>query len=168
MVLDLTKLKNVKRRGSNIIARCPACAESEGDRKGEHLFINDKGQFGCVLYPGAAGRTHRQRIFELVGVKESPGKGFAVRRLLPLNKNDDNIQGGFKKPIPSVLKPTTERQNKIIFTPEEELLLAGIDAESLNKVRMIKIIFGGTVVAVEDNICEDGQDTNANQKGGAL
>jgi len=168
MGLDLTKLKNVKRRGSNIIARCPACAESECDRKGEHLFINDKGQFGCVLYPGTTGRTHRQRIFESVGVKEPPGKGFAVRRPLPLNKNDDNIQGNFKESVPSVPKATTERQNKVIFTLEEKLLLAGIDAESLEKIRMIKDIFGGTVVAVEDNVCEDGQDTDANQKGGAI
>jgi len=35
-------------------------------------------------------------------------------------------------------------------------LLAEIDAESLEKVRMIKDIFNGTVVDVEDNVCETG------------
>lgn len=68
MGLDLTKLEKVRRRGSNTIARCPACAEAGGDRKGEHLFINNNGQFGCVLYPGQDGQQHRQRIFELTGL----------------------------------------------------------------------------------------------------
>jgi hypothetical protein len=82
MGIELTKLEKARRQGSNTIARCPACAEAGGDRKGEHLFINDKGQFGCVLYPGEPGQAHRQRIFELVGVKERLGKSFEVRKPL--------------------------------------------------------------------------------------
>jgi len=80
MGLDISRLEKVKRRGSNTIARCPACAEAGNDRKGEHLFINAKGQFGCVLYPGADGQEHRQRIFELAGIKDIPGTGFEVRK----------------------------------------------------------------------------------------
>ena len=80
MGLDISRLEKVKRRGSNTIARCPACAEAGNDRKGEHLFINDKGQFGCVLYPGPDGQAHRQRIFELAGIKDIPGTGFEVRK----------------------------------------------------------------------------------------
>ena len=80
MGLDISKLEKVKRRGSSTIARCPACAEAGGDRKGEHLLINDAGQFGCVLFPGQSGQQHRQRIFELAGVKEAPGKSFEVRK----------------------------------------------------------------------------------------
>ncbi|MCG2713755.1 MAG: hypothetical protein L6308_02780 [Candidatus Omnitrophica bacterium] len=80
MGLDLFKLEKVRRRGLNINARCPACAEAGHDRKGEHLFINDTGQFGCVLFPGQDGQQHRQRIFELVGVKEVSGKGFQIRK----------------------------------------------------------------------------------------
>jgi hypothetical protein len=80
MGLDLSRLEKVKRRGSNVIARCPACAESGGDRKGEHLLINNSGQFGCVLFPGQSGQQHRQRIFELAGVKETPGKVFEIRK----------------------------------------------------------------------------------------
>jgi len=80
MGLDLSRLEKVKRRGLNTITRCPACAESGGDRKGEHLMINDTGQFGCVLFPGQSGQQHRQRIFELAGVKEMPGKTFEIRK----------------------------------------------------------------------------------------
>jgi hypothetical protein len=80
MGLDTSRLEKVRRRGSNTIARCPACAEAGNDRKGEHLFINGKGQFGCVLYPGADGQEHRQRIFELAGIKDIPGTGFEVRK----------------------------------------------------------------------------------------
>ena len=80
MGLDISKLEKVKRRGSSTIARCPACAEAGADRKGEHLLINDAGQFGCVLFPGQSGQQHRQRIFELAGAKETPGKSFEVRK----------------------------------------------------------------------------------------
>lgn len=80
MGLDISRLEKVRRRGSNTIARCPACAEAGNDRKGDHLFINAKGQFGCVLYPGADGQTHRQRVFELVGIKDIAGNGFEVRK----------------------------------------------------------------------------------------
>ena len=69
MALDITKLENVKEQAGKIIARCPACAEGDQDKKGEHLFINDENCFGCVVYPGEAGREHRQRIFALVGIK---------------------------------------------------------------------------------------------------
>ncbi|MFH0796996.1 MAG: hypothetical protein V2A65_08080 [Candidatus Omnitrophota bacterium] len=188
MRLDLTKLEKVRRRGSNTIARCPACAESGGDRKGEHLFINDRGQFGCVLYPGVDGQTHRQRIFELAGTKEMPGNGFEVRRPLssstpgptviqkdilghlghiestharkslniPVKKIEDDIQEDLNKSVPTVPEPETKSQNKVIFTSEEERLLAGIDTKSLEQVRRIKKIFSGTVVAVEDTACGTG------------
>jgi hypothetical protein len=180
-------LEKVKRRGTDIIARGPACAEAGGDRKGEHLFINDKGQFGCVLYPGEDGHAHRQRIFELAGVKNMPGRKFEVRKPLssppepmdiqkdifgtlgthtfntrpkelndPIKRINNNIQENSNETVPSVPEPEMERQSKVIFTPEEERLLAEIDAESLEKVRMIKDIFNGTVVDVEDNVCETG------------
>lgn len=91
MGLDLSRLEKVKHRGSSVIARCPACAESGGDRKGEHLMINDAGQFGCVVFPGPSGQQHRQRIFELAGVKETHGKGFEIRKP-PRPASSDVIQ----------------------------------------------------------------------------
>ncbi len=78
MTLDITKLAKIKHRGTFRIARCPACAEDGGDNKGEHLFINDEGRFGCVLFPGEEGELHRKRIFELVGLKKQIPKPFTV------------------------------------------------------------------------------------------
>lgn len=99
MGLDLTQLEKVKRRGSNTIARCPACAEAGSDRKGEHLFINNNGQFGCVLYPGQDGQQHRQRIFELAGNpseqaenKDKRNKYFEVKKSSPLIVGQNIIQ----------------------------------------------------------------------------
>jgi hypothetical protein len=65
MALDVSLLTKVRTRGGRMIARCPACAESGGDRKGNHLFILEDGRFGCVNYAGD--REHRRRIWELVG-----------------------------------------------------------------------------------------------------
>ena len=80
MGLDSSKLENIKKRGSITIARCPACAENGGDNKGDHLFINNEGRFGCVLYPREEGISHRKRIFELVGLKTERPKTFKIRR----------------------------------------------------------------------------------------
>ena len=67
-VLDLGKLEKLHERGGKHVARCPACAETDNDRKGEHLFIAPNGRFGCVQFPGSDGERHRKRIFELVGI----------------------------------------------------------------------------------------------------
>jgi hypothetical protein len=64
--LDLTRLEKVRSMGTKIIARCPACSESGGDRRGEHLAIMPSGKFACAAYPGDT--EHRRRIFALVGV----------------------------------------------------------------------------------------------------
>jgi hypothetical protein len=79
MSLDISKLGNVRTRGGKTTARCPACAENGHDEKGEHLFINVDGRFGCVVYPGdsAEARAHRKRIFTLCGGREI--KPLAVR-----------------------------------------------------------------------------------------
>jgi hypothetical protein len=44
MSLDETKLEKVKRKANGVtLARCPACGENGGDRKGEHLQIYSDG-----------------------------------------------------------------------------------------------------------------------------
>ena len=73
MSLDINKLENVERRGSHIIARCPACAEHGYDNKGEHLSIDEEGRFTCVVYPQDTGIEHRKQIFALVGVRGGCG-----------------------------------------------------------------------------------------------
>lgn len=88
MGLDLSKLEKVKHRGANVIARCPACAEIGGDRKGEHLMINDAGQFGCVVFPGSSGQQHRQRIFELAGEKDIKQKSFEIRKTISTSSTE--------------------------------------------------------------------------------
>ena len=80
MGLDISKLEKVKHRGATTISRCPACAQNGGDKKGDHLFINNEGRFGCVLYPREEGILHRKRIFELVGLKIEIPKTFKIRR----------------------------------------------------------------------------------------
>lgn len=79
MSLDLSKLENIKENRSHIIARCPACAEQGRDRKGNHLSIDEKGRFTCVLYSGESGRVHRKRIFKLVGGKGQMNTSIKVK-----------------------------------------------------------------------------------------
>lgn len=67
MSLILSRLENAYQSGDKTIARCPACAETGKDRQGKHLFVLPGGKFGCVAFPGDAGKVHRRRIYALVG-----------------------------------------------------------------------------------------------------
>ena len=70
MTLEIDLLEKARTTGGGRIqARCPACAESGGDTKGEHLAVYPDGRFGCCLYPGD--KQHRRRIFALAGKKKS-------------------------------------------------------------------------------------------------
>lgn len=68
MKLDPDRLEKVRRRGSKITARCPACAEMEQDRTGDHLAIFADGGFACVVCP--QDRAHARRIQQLAGSDE--------------------------------------------------------------------------------------------------
>jgi hypothetical protein len=72
MALDLHRLEKVKMVGSKVTARCPACAEADGDDKGDHLAVFQNGEFACIKYPGPEGEEHRKRIFALAGKEERP------------------------------------------------------------------------------------------------
>ncbi len=65
MSLILEKLEGVRDRGAKIIARCPACAASGQDRRGEHLILYPDGRYGCVAFPGDS--DHRRLIWRLAG-----------------------------------------------------------------------------------------------------
>jgi hypothetical protein len=72
--LDVSRLEKIRRHPcGKITSRCPACAEEDHDRRGEHLAIFPNGKFACAAHPGDGG--HRRRIFQLVGCKRwsSPG-----------------------------------------------------------------------------------------------
>jgi hypothetical protein len=86
MSLNIDRLEKVVRLANGgTQARCPACAETGGDRKGEHLRISPEGKFGCCVFPGD--REHRKRIFALAGehspkeikVRVAVAAGSAVR-----------------------------------------------------------------------------------------
>ena len=72
MSLDISKLENVRIRGKKITARCPVCAKSGNDRRGEHLIVDADGPFGCVVYPGPSpdAKAHREQIFALCGCRK--------------------------------------------------------------------------------------------------
>ena len=86
MTLDITKLENVNCQQDKILARCPACSEIGQDKKGEHLFIDEEGRFGCIVYPDETGKEHRKRIFALAGMK-------TAEQYITV-KNNDNKQAG--------------------------------------------------------------------------
>src|SRR6185503_2768976 len=87
MSLDKKKLQNLRELANGgVQARCPACAETGNDRKGEHLRISPEGKFGCCVFPGD--REHRRRIFALVGEHEP--KTIKVR--VAATKSGESVQ----------------------------------------------------------------------------
>lgn len=93
MLLE-SKLKHIQRRSDRIVAQCPACAEADADKSGDHLVIFPDGKYGCVANPGDT--THRQRIWHLVGstdgLKQIGSRGYinfrgkpAIKTLRTLN-----------------------------------------------------------------------------------
>jgi len=169
MGLDLSKLENVKHHGAKVIARCPACAETGTDRKGEHLFIEPSGRFGCVVLPGADGHKHRQRIFELVGIKTNVPSGFTIRKATspsdqPIKKDIlgrlGHIQSTHARKVidatPLIKEISSEPLTAVpetsqhFYSPNELEMLQGIDAESLQRIDEVKRLFNGTVVSVVD------------------
>lgn len=75
-MLDPARLEKVRRRTGKLICRCPACAETGGDRAGEHLAVFENGAFHCAV---DTSETHRKRIFELAGVRPSVTPSIARR-----------------------------------------------------------------------------------------
>ena len=75
MSLDLSKLQCLQNLPGKIIARCPACAEAGGDKKGNHLVIYPAGQYGCAAYQGD--ELHRKRIMRLAGIAGGSKQGQA-------------------------------------------------------------------------------------------
>jgi hypothetical protein len=92
MSLDMSRLENVKNKGNQTVARCPACAELGQDKKGNHLIINPDGRFACVRYPGESGREHRQIIFRLVGIREPIKKKVNIKLASQASQESLNIK----------------------------------------------------------------------------
>ena len=89
MSLDLKRVEKVRELANGVVqARCPACAESGGDRKGEHLRVYPDGRFGCCVHP--QDREHRRRIHALAGNKAPR----VIRVRIAAPKSAGNVQGG--------------------------------------------------------------------------
>jgi hypothetical protein len=83
--LEFSRLGNLRQHASGkVTARCPACAEVERDRKGNHLVIYPGGKYGCVAAPGD--KIHNRRIFALAGmatgVPETCMRSYRQQRIL--------------------------------------------------------------------------------------
>jgi hypothetical protein len=76
--LDPSLLERVRPRAGKIVARCPACAENQQDRRAEHLVIFPSGKFACAAHPGDG--EHRRRIFALAGVMAERRRDDGERR----------------------------------------------------------------------------------------
>ncbi len=97
MSLNAAKLKQVvKLADGNLRARCPACAESGHDKRGEHLRVYPDGRFGCCVHPGD--REHRKRIFALAGER--------VRRTIAVKVATAQGDGPVQRGILRRLQPT--------------------------------------------------------------
>jgi hypothetical protein len=70
MSLNKSLIEGLRQAGGRWTGRCPACAQAGQDRSKQHLVLFADGKYACVVNPGAAGKYHRQQIFNLVGIKE--------------------------------------------------------------------------------------------------
>jgi hypothetical protein len=62
--LDPNRLHNVKPgKCGQYVARCPACAEDDHDKSGNHLLVFPDGKFSCIH--GKDDAEHRKRIYAL-------------------------------------------------------------------------------------------------------
>ncbi|RBP41467.1 hypothetical protein DES53_107299 [Roseimicrobium gellanilyticum] len=82
MKINLTKLTNVeKKEDGRIVARCPACAANDADRKGNNLVVFPDGRFACAAFSGD--KAHNQSILQLLGQKGGkPSCKFPIKRLV--------------------------------------------------------------------------------------
>jgi hypothetical protein len=68
LTIDTTRLEKMRQTGNKVVARCPACAATGGDRSGNHFFYNTTdGKFGCSAFQKDT--EHRREIFRLIGVR---------------------------------------------------------------------------------------------------
>jgi len=71
MPLDLARLQKVKPTADGATARCPACAQADGDSHAQHLRVWSDGRFACAAHPGD--RDHRRLIWQIAGDREASG-----------------------------------------------------------------------------------------------
>lgn len=87
--LDLSLLERARKAGPKLVARCPACAELGGDRKGHHLVIWPSGKFACAACPGDS--MHRQRVFALAGIARARSFTEEQKRQWRMRRNTEAV-----------------------------------------------------------------------------
>ena len=124
MSLDAAKLDKVRELAGGIVqARCPACAEGGGDRKGEHLRIYPDGRYGCCVHPKDG--EHRKQIFALAGVRK-PGT-FTLRvKTPPALATARSVKAALTAFASGTLgTPKTESENGVPSVPRRPSAVSG-------------------------------------------
>lgn len=81
MILDISKLENVKKNGLDIQAACPVCRKSGSDQTGIHLKIYSNGKYSCAVHHG--NEEHNKAIYALVGKNGSGDYEAPVEVIVP-------------------------------------------------------------------------------------
>jgi hypothetical protein len=94
-ILDLSLLENVREEGDHVRARCPACAEENSDKTGNHLIIYDGGEgpYGCAAHQD---EEHYRRIFELAMKPQFQRRAKARSKVEKLATLDDPIEAAIE------------------------------------------------------------------------
>ena len=123
MSLDLHRLENVRHLDDVIQARCPACAEDGGDSSGNHLRVYENGAFGCCVHP--KDRSHRKRIFALVGIRTAKPLTKAAQWTLTVR-----VAGSMK---------ASQAQPKVLVI-EKNVAVCGTSGSTPQKVKIVRTL----------------------------
>jgi hypothetical protein len=104
--IDITRLERVRRTGTKIIARCPACQAAGNDRAGEHLAILPSGKFACAAFPGDG--EHRREIFALVGIVSERKPDTERDRRWRMARDEEKRQATAKSKLVETAKSTRD------------------------------------------------------------
>lgn len=147
MPLDPARLEKVRRLdGGGFTARCPACAQMDRDKHGQHLRQFSDGKFACAAFPGDGG--HRRAIYALAGDKSAraalpAAAAVAFKRAA---RRRDELIAQFKADLPRILRAPLTPFRLRVESPAE------IPAKPADQARAILRLFApGDVVWVGDH-----------------
>lgn len=123
-MIDQFKLEKLKMQGSTWQARCPVCAESGADKKGNHLSIRDNGNgaFHCVM------DCDSKEIFKLVGEfeeKELTPWTKAEKKAYTIKKQKEELAAKLNQGVKEI-DPQAERPFKPLSLDPKDSYIATI------------------------------------------
>lgn len=128
------------RQNGNKEFQCPACEEEGHDLGGEHLVILGNGtNYGCVKYPknSAGYLKHRDRIWQLVGIKTKEGRPVVFCEPRKVYKEGTLIckhQANLDQERVETLKLRQEYNKRMLEKENKLISVATQYIESLDKV----------------------------------